>query len=292
MDVSVCIPALNSAETIGDQLAALGRQHFDGTWEVVVADNGSTDATRQVVESQAEAFPVRLAVVDAGDLKGVAHARNVAAAAAEGRVVAFCDADDVVFPGWLEAVASSTAQRPAVVGFNHELREPLDESSPVINPDGVLRSSHGSVGYGGNLALEYDVLRAVGGFNERFVGYGPEDTDFFLRLIDAGHELKAAHGMRIHYRLPSSSPRSVLRKRWSYASYEVLLWTLHPHRFPGQARIGRLICEAGGLPVRVIRRLRTAGVRSFRESASDTVVCVARIVGWWRFARDGAAARG
>lgn len=281
----MCIPAFNAGHVIGVQLAALASQEFDGSWEVIVADNGSVDLTRAVVERVASSFPVPLFVVDASGVQGAAHARNRASAAAQGRVVAFCDADDVVFPGWLTAVASATSEHSAVVGLNHEMRVPLDVSSPVINPEGVLRSTQGAVGYSGNLAVVSDIVRAVGGFDERFLGYGPEDTDFSLRLIDAGHELVGAPGMRIHYRLPSSSPRGLLRKRWSYAVYEVLLWTLHPRRFPDHASLRVLLRHLGGLPIRTIKRLGSTGSVSLRESAADAVVCVAHLAGWWRFAR-------
>src|ERR1017187_2065077 len=43
--VSVIIPCLNAAETLGEQLAAVEGQRWEGTWEVLVADNGSVDAS-------------------------------------------------------------------------------------------------------------------------------------------------------------------------------------------------------------------------------------------------------
>ena len=73
MDVTVVIPAFNVAPTIEDQLAALAEQRFDGSWEVVVADNGSTDETRAVAARWAEKLP-SLRVVDASQRRGVSHA--------------------------------------------------------------------------------------------------------------------------------------------------------------------------------------------------------------------------
>ncbi|MBF2059991.1 glycosyltransferase family 2 protein, partial [Fischerella thermalis] len=43
MKVSVIIPCLNAAETIGVQLEALANQQWSQPWEVIIADNGSTD---------------------------------------------------------------------------------------------------------------------------------------------------------------------------------------------------------------------------------------------------------
>ena len=84
VEVSVVIPALNVADTIGQQLDGLACQNFNGNWEVIVADNGSTDSTREVVESFADRLPA-LKVIDASDRRGINHARNVGSQAARGR---------------------------------------------------------------------------------------------------------------------------------------------------------------------------------------------------------------
>jgi cellulose synthase/poly-beta-1,6-N-acetylglucosamine synthase-like glycosyltransferase len=49
--VSVVIPVLNGAATLGRQLEALAGQTYDQPWEIVVADNGSTDGTVELVEA-------------------------------------------------------------------------------------------------------------------------------------------------------------------------------------------------------------------------------------------------
>ncbi|HET9225168.1 MAG TPA: glycosyltransferase, partial [Thermoanaerobaculia bacterium] len=43
--LSVVIPCLNAEATLGDQLEALAGQGWSGEWEVIVADNGSTDGS-------------------------------------------------------------------------------------------------------------------------------------------------------------------------------------------------------------------------------------------------------
>jgi cellulose synthase/poly-beta-1,6-N-acetylglucosamine synthase-like glycosyltransferase len=76
LTVSVVIPARNAAWCLTEQLRALAAQDFDGTWEVVVSDNGSTDGTVALVRDLAASFPVPLRVVDASRRPGPAHARN------------------------------------------------------------------------------------------------------------------------------------------------------------------------------------------------------------------------
>lgn len=104
VDVSVVIPALNEADGIARQLRALDAQVFDSSWEVVVADNGSTDDTRSVVESfQSKHFLLRW--IDASGRRGINHARNEGVAKSVGNRILLCDGDDEVEPGWLSALA-------------------------------------------------------------------------------------------------------------------------------------------------------------------------------------------
>ena len=63
--VSVVVPVRNGAATIALQFEALADQDYDGPWEVVVSDNGSTDATRSVVDEWSAKLP-GLRVVDSG----------------------------------------------------------------------------------------------------------------------------------------------------------------------------------------------------------------------------------
>jgi glycosyltransferase involved in cell wall biosynthesis len=51
--VSVVVPNLNGAATLPDQLEALAGQTYTGDWEVILADNGSTDTSADVVREWA-----------------------------------------------------------------------------------------------------------------------------------------------------------------------------------------------------------------------------------------------
>ena len=91
------------------------RQTYTGPWEVVVVDNGSTDASVQVVEAWRERIP-GLRIVDASGARGLNHARNRGADAARGDLLAFADADDEAVPGWLESLATAAAFADLVGG--------------------------------------------------------------------------------------------------------------------------------------------------------------------------------
>jgi glycosyltransferase involved in cell wall biosynthesis len=68
MNISVVMPVFNEAAHIESQLAALAMQEFSGEWEVLVADNGSTDGTPRVVQAWSDRLPLQL--VDASARRG------------------------------------------------------------------------------------------------------------------------------------------------------------------------------------------------------------------------------
>lgn len=80
-ELSVIIAARNEAGTLPAQLEAVLAQECGEPWEVIVADNGSTDGTQDVVRALA-ARDSRLRLVDASARPGSSYARNHAVLAA------------------------------------------------------------------------------------------------------------------------------------------------------------------------------------------------------------------
>ena len=70
--LTVVIPVRNSAGTLGEQLDALARQTFEGDWEVVIADNESTDSSCEIAKAHV-GHRGRLRVIDASQRKGAAY---------------------------------------------------------------------------------------------------------------------------------------------------------------------------------------------------------------------------
>jgi glycosyltransferase involved in cell wall biosynthesis len=102
MDVSVIVPARDAQFLLGDCLRALAGQETAATFEVIVVDDGSVDRTAAV----AEAAGPRVRLVR-GTGTGPAAARNLGAAGARGRVLAFTDADCRPAAGWLDAALAT-----------------------------------------------------------------------------------------------------------------------------------------------------------------------------------------
>lgn len=108
-DVSVVVPTWNRVDTLPASLASLQAQE-GVAFEIVVVDDGSTDATPALLARMAAADP-RLRVV-AGAHAGVAAARNAGIAASRGRFVAFHDSDDTALPGRLARPLAILTARP------------------------------------------------------------------------------------------------------------------------------------------------------------------------------------
>ena len=87
---SIIVPAFNAAPTLLETLDSLLAQTYHD-FEVILVDDGSTDATRRLAEAYC-ADP-RMRVVRQNN-RGAAAARNTGIAAARGRYIGFCDADD------------------------------------------------------------------------------------------------------------------------------------------------------------------------------------------------------
>ena len=221
---SVVIPVRDAAAVVPDQLGALRAQRWEGHWEVVVAlDAGSADATADVVGRYADGWP-RLRIVDAPPGGGPGSARNVGAAAAAGSALAFCDADDVVAPGWVAAMGDALRHHEFVTG-------PLELDR--LNPTWLVESRGRSFAdrrpvYEGifpyasscNLGVRRPVFERAGGFDAAWrVG---EDIELSMRLWLSGIVLHFEPGAVVHYRYRPTL-RSTYRQARSYGRVRPLL---------------------------------------------------------------------
>jgi glycosyltransferase involved in cell wall biosynthesis len=231
-EVSVLLPVRNGASTIADQLEALAAQDFDGEWELLVVDNGSTDATRTIVEGFADRLPLR--IVDASERRGTGYARNRGVAASSAAIVALCDADDVVWPGWLRAITAA--------GHDHELvAGGIDHHRFVPGiPEHVAAASRSGPIYGGdwmdfaigaNMAVQRAALDAIGGFDDSLPC--STDRDLSWRLQVAGHELYFEPDAVVSKRPRATfGQRFVQHYRWGKVSATIYR-RMRPHGMPG-----------------------------------------------------------
>lgn len=108
--ISVLIPAYNAAATIGVAIQSILNQSF-GDFELLVCNDGSSDGTAACLEAINDK---RLKLINHAFNRGVAASRNTLLKAAQGRYVAWLDADDIALPGRLEKQYAYLEENPNV----------------------------------------------------------------------------------------------------------------------------------------------------------------------------------
>ncbi|MBN8481489.1 MAG: glycosyltransferase family 2 protein [Xanthomonadales bacterium] len=107
--MSVVIPAWNAAHLVGTAIdSVLAQTHAD--LAVLVVDDGSTDATAEVIERHAR--DPRVTLIRHARNRGLSAARNTGMRAARGGYMAFLDADDCWLPNHLEVAMGALVRHP------------------------------------------------------------------------------------------------------------------------------------------------------------------------------------
>lgn len=226
MQLSIIIPCLNEADTIGIQLEALANQAWSQAWEIIVCDNGSTDGSVAVVEQYRNRLP-NLRLVDASGRRGAAYARNVGTLAAAGELLGFCDADDEVAPGWVAAIGEALAKHDFVASCLESTK--LNEAWVVKARRCPQQNGLQEFKYppylphaaGSGLGVKRSLHEAIGGFDESLVRL--EDTDYCWRLQLAGIDLHFVPNAIIHYRFRHTAP-GIYCQAYGYAKHNVILY--------------------------------------------------------------------
>lgn len=222
--ISVVIPTYNSKEDLKECLAALVKQTFPHeSYEVIVVDDGSVDGTELVVEDIKRGigndFQGHIRYVKQKN-SGPAVARNNGIREAEGSIISFTDSDCIAAPDWLEELDKSF-ENPQVVGV----------SGKTISPEALVfpwKIAPAGFGYTTcNMAYRKNVLKQVGGFNEKFDAPYYEDTDLALRIKDNGGNIVESERLVITHPPRILGLRGLLRHAFLH-QYDSFLYGLYP----------------------------------------------------------------
>jgi glycosyltransferase involved in cell wall biosynthesis len=210
-------------------LDSLCRQDLaPGSFEVIVVDNNSTDATPAVVSSRRESFAHFQGLTEAR--QGLSHARNCGWRAAQGCFVAFLDDDAKAAPDWCRSILTAfESVKPDPDSVGGVILPWYDGPVPTWFADSFETRSWGDApgflkGYlaqygfsGSNMAFPKGRLEEFGGFSSDFGMCGStlrmgEEADLYFRMYRAGlrfwydpaiivsHYVPCGH-MRVAYRL-------------------------------------------------------------------------------------------
>lgn len=186
------MPAYNCADYIAESIRSVQNQTYQN-WELIVADDNSTDGTVDTVRSMA-ADDNRIHLRETDINLGPAAARNRAINSAQGDYIAFLDSDDIWFPDKLSRQISFMEQTG--YDFTYTAYEKINERSEKM---GIVVSAPKSVNYSsmlyrgdsiGNLTVVYDAEK-LGKF---YVPDIKKRNDFALWL-KMMHDCKRAYGL-------------------------------------------------------------------------------------------------
>ncbi|MFN2110239.1 MAG: glycosyltransferase [Anaerolineae bacterium] len=235
LDYSVIVPAYQAADMIGACVRALAQQTIERTrYEIIVVDDGSTDATGDVAR---EASADRIVRVPHG---GPSTARNAGIEAAQGEIVLFTDADCEPAENWIACMVAPL-DNPQVMGVKGTYR--TRQSSLIarlVQLEFEIRYARMAelerIDFIDTYAAAYRraLLVEYGGFDTAFPIPSAEDVDLSFRLARAGHWLVFAPDAWVWHQHPATLERYLARKaRFGY--WRALLYVRYPDKISGDA---------------------------------------------------------
>jgi L-malate glycosyltransferase len=199
--LTVVMPTHNGAKTLPEVLTAFGHlESPKGGWKLVVVDNGSTDRTREIVESFATRLPLTYVYEP---ILGKSAALNTGLLSAAGDLVVFTDDDVLPRSDWLVQLRAAADSQPAFSLFGGSII-PHWESPPedwllkwkgsilaITDPAWEEGPIAPTLLFGPNMAVRSEVLQAGYRFDASLGPAGQsyrmgEDTDFVQRVGLAG----------------------------------------------------------------------------------------------------------
>jgi succinoglycan biosynthesis protein ExoA len=276
VDVSVLVPVYNEERYIERSVATMRRQRFDGRVELVLADGGSTDRTRAILDSLA-AQDARIRVFD-NPRRTVSSGLNVALGHARGRWVVRMDAhtefpDDYIARGVERLQRGDTrwVSGPQVpTGVGRVSRAVSLALASSLGRGGSRKWGEAGSAYSREWELDSGVFDGVweretlleyGGWDERW--RVNEDSEMAARFFARGERLVCLSEMAARY-VPRDSLGGLWRQYLAYGEYRTRTAARHPQSLRLSALLPPALvltaagCVAGWPPVRIAARLGIA----------------------------------
>lgn len=223
--VSVVVPAYNAEATLDETLRSVRGQTHQAL-EIIVVDDGSTDATRAVAERHAAA-DARVQLLHQPNA-GVAAARNAGWQHARSPFIAFVDADDLWAPAKIERQLAALHSGGDRVGLVYCWFARIDAASRIVGlhegplwqgdvTQPILMSNF--IGNGSAALMRRDALVAAGGFDAGLQArgaHGCEDYLLYFRVAEAWHFALVPERLVGYRQLPDnmSSDRTRMLRSW------------------------------------------------------------------------------
>jgi glycosyltransferase involved in cell wall biosynthesis len=261
MDVTVVVPTSGRAGYLEVTLESLRGQSTAIPHELLVVDDGSSDATGEV----AGRFGVRAIRHDRR--RGLNAARNTGLREARGDLIAFVDDDVFVPPGWLDALVEGAHRYPEADAFGGPIHARFEghaprgcgrEDPPITTLDLGVEDLEAEMVWGANFAVRRSAVERVGEFDESFDrGHGDEE-EWLQRLRAAGGRIVyLADAGLDHRRAEGDSGLGSLALAAYHRGRGARSSDRHHGKAPG---VGRELRDLAGAGWHTVRRVCPQGV--------------------------------
>lgn len=224
--ISIIVPVYNSAKTMRECLNALSSLDYP-FYEIIVVDDGSTDATAEICLSYPQILLIRTSN------GGPSRARNLGVKKATGEIVAFTDGDCIVDQQWLRELQEGFSEEK-ITGVGGNQISPSNETAfgkYVQDTFSILgfatsymktptRTAHICHNPSCNSAYRKQVFFDIGGFDESL--WPGEDVDLDRRLTERNYRLmRTPKAIVRHYRPQSTSALAMMMQRYGGSAYRL-----------------------------------------------------------------------
>lgn len=233
--VSVIIPTYNQKEILAKTLDYLILQDYPKEqYEIIVVDDGSTDATQEMVKSKMGSEANLRYLYQ--KKRGPHFARNLGIKKARGEIIIFVDSDIFTPSNFISEHVTFHQKFGDVVVSGPTVRtDRLDNVFVDTNRRKIkkwLFDFSGPSFITSNLSVKRKSLLRVGGFDEEFTGFGWHDWELGLRLKKLGLKAKRnINAIVYHYKkkINLSDLSSLCKKKREQGRNAVLYYKKHPH---------------------------------------------------------------
>ena len=223
--ISLIIPTYNRAGLLKRALESAVNLDYPPThYEIIVVDNGSTDATAAAVNYMRDNNSSHRVRYIREERLGLHNARHAGVWAAKGDILVFTDDDASFDRGWLRAYAAAFDSHPKMVAAGGPVR-PFWETPPpqwllqlmddakafgmfsLIECHETFRLDPDGMFFGVNMAIRRNALLELGGFNPEAFGdawLGDGETGLVYKLWDHKMLIGYVPGALVYHHIPSS----------------------------------------------------------------------------------------
>ena len=270
--VSVIMAAFNEESFLAEAVESVLAQSF-ADFELIITDDGSTDATPALAQAFAERDPQRVRVIRGERNQGKPFALNRALAVRRGELIAWLDGDDVMLPDKLARQVAALDANPDAAGCSHDAEMFQSDDGSVIGRFSEV--ANGAPLRNGDIELWFDptyrmlpsatmvrsALCPPGGFDERLAF--TNDWLFDIEVFRHGRCI-ALDDVLVRYRRHSDN--FTTRAEQSGASYEegLMAMAIVTARYPQLRRRARTMSAA----ILLGQARRRAGAREWRAAAA------------------------